>query len=180
MDSVELLLDAGGEDLLHRDWEALRQAGLPSQARHTAASNRPHITLLAARRIPDEYDGALAALADALPLPIHTAGLVLFPTRRGLVLARLGVVSGALLELHCAVHRVLAEVPEIAGNCVPDRWVPHLTLARGMDPAQVAHATGLLPADHGQLLLTTLRRWDSHEKATTVLGSGEERGDQDE
>lgn len=180
MDSVELLLDAGGEDLLHRDWEALRQAGLPSQARHTAASNRPHITLLAARRIPDEFDGALAALADALPLPIHTAGLVLFPTRRGQVLARLGVVSAALLELHRTVHRALGEVPDIAANCVPDRWVPHITLARGMSPAQVTEAVDLLPADHGRLLLTTVRRWDSHEKTTAMLGSGQERGHQNE
>ena len=172
MDSVELLLDVPGEELLHRDWDILKHAGLPSQARHTSASNRPHITLLAAPRIPAEHDGALAALAEALPLPIHIAGLVLFRTGRGQVLARLGVVSEALLELHRMVHSVLREVPDIAGNCVPDRWVPHLTLARGMDPAQAAQAIELLPADHGRLPLTALRRWDSHGKTTTPLGSG--------
>lgn len=172
MDSVELLFDARAEKLLHWDWDTLRQAGLPSQARHTAVSNRPHITLLAAPRIPAEYDGALAAFADFLPLPIHTAGLVLFGTGRGQVLARLGVVSEALLDLHRRVHSALREVPDVAGNCIPDRWVPHITLARGMNPSQVAQAIALLPSDRGQLPLTTMRRWDSHGKTTTPLGSG--------
>lgn len=172
MDSVELLLDLRGEGLLHRDWDLLRQAGLPSSGRHTAASNRPHITLLAAPRIPADQDGALAALAEALPLPISIAGLVLFRTGRGHVLARLGVVSAALLELHRTVHGILRDVPDIAGNCVPDRWVPHATLARGMTAAQVAQAMELLPQDHGQLQLAALRRWDSSAKTTTALASG--------
>lgn len=172
MDSVELLLDGPGEELLQRDWNILSQAGLPSQGRHTAASNRPHITLLAAPRIPAGYDDDLAALARVLPLPIHTAGLILLETGRGQVLARLGVVSGALLELHQTVHSALQRVPGIAANCVPDRWVPHITLARAMNPAQVAHAIDLLPGAHGQLSLATLRRWDSHEKTTTTFGSG--------
>lgn len=171
MDSVELLLEATGEELLRSDWDILKRAGLPSQARHTAASNRAHITLLAAPRIPAEYDSTLAALAEALPLPIHTAGLVLFRTGRGQVLARLGVVSRALYDFHRAVHQALDGVPGVTGNCVPDRWIPHITLARGMTPGQVAEALDLLPGDHGQLILPTLRRWDSHEKTTTALGS---------
>jgi 2'-5' RNA ligase len=171
IDSIELLSGEQSDELIRRDWALLQEAGLPSQARHTAASNRPHITLLAAPRIPAGHEDVLGALAGALPLPIHTAGLIIFRTGRGLVLARLGVVSGALLELHRMVHSALREVPDIAGNCVPNRWVPHITLARGMSPAQVAQATELLPGDHGQLLLTTLRRWDSHEKTTTPLGS---------
>lgn len=172
MDSVELLFEVHAEELLHRDWDILKQVGLPSQARHTADSNRPHITLLAAPRIPPGYDGALAALAELLPLPIHTTGLVLFGSGRGQVLARLGVVGEALLELHRMVHRALGEVPDVAANCIPDRWVPHVTIARRLNPVQVAQALELLPGDHGQLQLTTLRRWDSHEKTTTALGSG--------
>lgn len=180
MDSVEFLLDSRGESLLHRDWDILKQAGLPSQARHTAASNRPHITLLAAPRIPADHDSALAGLAEVLPLPIHTAGLVSFRTGRGHVLARLGVVNGALLELHRAVHEACRMVPDIAANCVPNRWVPHVTLARGMNSAQVAHALEVLPVDPGLLLLGSLRRWDSHAKTTTVLSSREEGGHEDE
>lgn len=169
MDSVELLLDEPGDELLRSDWDALKRAGLPSQASHSAASNRPHITLLAAPRIAADHDTALATIAQALPLPISIAGLVLFRTGRGHVLARLGVVSGALFELHRAVHHALGDVPDVAGNCVPDRWVPHITLARGMSPGQVDRAIDCLPALQGQLPLTTLRRWDSHEKTTTTL-----------
>lgn len=172
MDSVEFLLDGPAEDLLRRDWNLLLDAGLPSQARHTAESNRPHITLVAAPGIPDTWDGALTEVAGGLPLPLTIAGLVVFRTGRGHVLARLGVVSEALIGFHRSVHHVLQDVPAVAGNCLPGRWVPHLTLARGMAPAQIAQAMELLPAVQGPMLVTGLRRWNSHEKTTTPLTSG--------
>lgn len=180
MDSVELLLDLRAEKLLNRDWALLKEAELPSQGNHTGPSNRPHITVLAAPRIPAEHDQDLAMLADALPLSIHNAGLVIFRTGRGQVLTRLGVVSGALLKFHRSVHEILRDVPDVAGNCKPDRWIPHVTLARGMTSAQVGRAVDLLPADHGELRAVTLRRWDSHARTTTPLASGQDRGHQDE
>lgn len=172
MDSVELLLDSYSEDLVRRDWQMLADAGLPSQAQHTAASNRPHITLLAAPVIPAGYDAVLSTLGEVLPLRAHNAGLVVFRTGRRQVLARLVVVSGALAALHGSVHQALAGVPAPAGNCLPDRWLPHITLARGMSAAQTAQALELLAPDHGKLWLGGLRRWDSHAKTTTALASG--------
>jgi hypothetical protein len=71
---------------------------------------------------------------------------------------------------------VLREVPDVAGNCLPDRWVPHITLARGMTPGQVARATELLPPDHGLVPLPALRRWNSREKTTTALALHGEHG----
>lgn len=172
MDSVELLLGGDPEELLRRDWQLLQEAGLPSQARHTGTSNAPHVTLLAAPVIPAGTDAELSGLAAVLPLPMSIAGLVIFRTRRGHVLARLGVVSAALMELHRSVHHILADVPDIAGNCLPDRWVPHITLARGMSAGQAAQALELLPPDLGTVPVAALRRWDSHDRTTTALVSG--------
>ena len=56
--SVELLLEPEAERGVVRVWEALLEAGLPSQARHTAPSNRPHVTLVA-------EVGAETALSEA-------------------------------------------------------------------------------------------------------------------
>ncbi|GAB3533323.1 2'-5' RNA ligase family protein [Arthrobacter tecti] len=171
MDSVELLLNVEAEDLIRRDWAELLDAGLPSQARHTASSNRPHITLLAAPTVPGDEDAEFAGLAEALPITAHTAGLMVFRTGRGLVLARAVVVGVALLEVHRKVHEALADVPKIAENCVPGRWIPHLTLARGLSPDQLARAVEILPPDHGSIALAGLRRWDSHQRTTTALAS---------
>lgn len=172
MDSVELLLDESGEELIRQDWMKLLGAGLPSQARHTAASNRPHVTLLAAPSVPADHDAALSDLARALPLEAQSAGLVTFRTERGFVLARLVVVGGSLLELHRKVHAVLPNLPKVAPTSFPDRWVPHITLARGLGAEQLALAVELVAPDPGPLTLAHLRRWDSHQKTTTALGPG--------
>ncbi|NJC24072.1 2'-5' RNA ligase [Arthrobacter pigmenti] len=171
MDSIEILPDPHAEELIRRDWARLQDSDLPSQARHTAASNRPHITLLAAPAVPDHFDPALQGLNETLPIGAHTAGLMVFRTGRGLVLARAVVVGVALLELHRKVHQALADVPKIAENSVPGRWIPHLTLARGLSPDQLARAVEILPPDHGSITLAGLRRWDSHQRTTTALAS---------
>ena len=59
--SVELLLDVDLEDRILVEWRALEAAGLPSQARHTAPSNRPHVTVVAADRIDPASEPAVAA-----------------------------------------------------------------------------------------------------------------------
>lgn len=171
MDSVELLLEDSVEERLRADWATLLEANLPSQARHAAESNRPHITLLAAPAIPSDADLALAGIAHSLPLPMAVAGLVIFRTGRGHVLARLGVVSDALMHFHREIHQALGDVPNIAANCLPDRWVPHITLARGLSGEQISRALDLLPAEHGRVAVTSLRRWNSRDRTTTALAS---------
>lgn len=180
MDSIELLLDGHSEELIRRDWAILLDAGLPSQARHTGASNRPHITLLAAPAIPDTFDSALSALGHFLAIEATNAGLVVFRSGRRQVLARVVVVSGPLQQVHRSVHEALPSLPGIAANCLPDRWIPHITLARGMSADQIAQALELLPPDHGQVSLAGLRRWNSHEKTTTALASGQQGRHKDE
>ena len=62
--SVELLLEPEAERGMFRVWEALLEAGLPSQARNTAPSNRPHVTLVAVPRLTADAESAVAAAAS--------------------------------------------------------------------------------------------------------------------
>ena len=45
MFSIELVLAGAADQAVRDDWASLVRAGLPTQARHTGASNRPHLTL---------------------------------------------------------------------------------------------------------------------------------------
>ena len=89
MFSAELLFDPDSEQSVRDDWARLLDAGLPSAGRHTAPSNRPHITLV----VREWMDAAaLAPLADSLPIRLDLGGVLLFGHRDRFVLARQVVV----------------------------------------------------------------------------------------
>src|SRR5690349_4999578 len=99
--SVELLPDGELDAAVRAQWHRLAAAGLPSQARHRGASNRPHVTLAVSDRPwPPSVETALAATARPLPVPLRLGGLVVFPHGDRCVVARLVVPSAALLDLH--------------------------------------------------------------------------------
>jgi len=64
--SIELLLDSHSDAAIRAAWQALADAGLPSQVDVTSSTNRPHITLLAAERISPDVDEVLRGLASHL------------------------------------------------------------------------------------------------------------------
>lgn len=165
--SVELLFDAEAEATLRLAWDALAQAGLPSQARHTAASNRPHVTLAVAESIDPAVDGELAALTDLLPQDCVIGAPLLFGSGR-FTLARLIVPSAELLSLQARVHEICLPhmSPGPAPHTVPGRWTPHATLARRVNAAQLGAAVDLLP-DFGADVtgrVVALRRWDGDQR----------------
>ncbi|RFA09842.1 hypothetical protein B7R54_11970 [Subtercola boreus] len=206
MMSFELLLDPVTDARIRAEWQPLLDAGLPSQARHTGASNAPHLTLLAARAVhadlgPAEAPGAQAALdADATaaleadagsgpglehrPLPLTLQGFAVFgQPPSGLVLARLVVVSPRLLELHAAVHRRARGVVDLSAFSRPDAWLPHVTLASRLTPAQLADALTALAAEgwatHDLMAGTSwpsfagpLRHWNGDTKRLTLVPPG--------
>ena len=45
--ALELVPDDAGDHAVRRDWRALHDAGLASQLDHPAATNTPHVTVLA-------------------------------------------------------------------------------------------------------------------------------------
>ena len=90
---------------MRREWEALAAAGLPSLAHHTAASNRPHITMLVRAEL-ERFDAA--DLVALLPLPLILGGPMIFGAGEHRVLVRSVVPSEELLALHAAVHARVA------------------------------------------------------------------------
>ncbi|MET0704153.1 MAG: 2'-5' RNA ligase family protein [Mycobacterium sp.] len=172
--SVELLFDAETDAALRLVWDAMVDAGLPSQARHgNPATNRPHVTLTVTDRLAPEVDDELRGLADRLPLDCVVGAPLLFGTGRH-TLARLIVPSADLLALQLQVHQICVPhmTPGPAPHAVPGQWTPHATLARRITVGQVAEAfeAGMPTADlHGQFV--ALRRWDGDQRVEYLLFS---------
>ena len=160
--ALELVPDEAGQDLVRRDWQALRDAGLPSQLDHRGATNTPHVTVVSAPVLPEAaIDVAQVRLGSMLPVRARTAGLLLLGGRR--------VTLARALDLEDdVVRRVLAVRVQ-----VPDRqhvgWLPHVTLARRVAREDVQRAVDVL--GHGDVVLTftELRRWDPDLGAVTWL-----------
>lgn len=164
--SVELLLDPEAERRVREVWQALADAGLPSQARNLAPSNRPHITLVAVHELPDDADDRLPADVGELPVT-GTWGRVMEFGRGPWTVVRLVEPSAGMRALQERVARVCA-VPDHSLTA-PDHWTPHVTLARrvGEDAlsrvrAVVAGATDqAADRDSDPVLATGIRRWDA-------------------
>ncbi|WP_405218958.1 2'-5' RNA ligase family protein [Agrococcus sp. Ld7] len=183
--SIELLLDEAAEARIRAEWEALAAAGMSSMAGHEAASNRPHVTLLA-RRTPVPRRLRLSAMS--LPLPLQLGPPLLFGDGDRRVLARSIVPTAGLLALQ---HAVLVAVggggdDERAGedaarhehaprddaeHFAPGRWTPHVTLARRIRLVDLPGALRLLgpPIDAQGV---TLRRWDAATATVSRIDLG--------
>ena len=164
--SVELVPDDTVDRAVREDWSRLIGAGLPSSGRNPAPSNRPHITVA----VRDHVEPAvLADMADLLPLPLELGGVLLFGRSPRLVLTRQVVVGAQLLAFHAAVARRIGPPEPHYANTAPDRWSPHLTLARGLDADRLARALQEveLPQVRGEAV--GLRVWDAAAKRITTL-----------
>jgi hypothetical protein len=162
MHALELLPDDAGRDVVRRDWQALRDAGLPSQLDHRGATNSPHVTVLAAPALDtDDERRAADLLAPLLPAPARASGIALLGGNRVSVVRVLDVpdaLVGAVLDLRSQVR----DVQHLG-------WLPHVTLARRIDRADVGRAVEVLGHDDVVLALTSLRRWDPDAGIVTTL-----------
>ncbi|WP_051478420.1 2'-5' RNA ligase family protein [Arthrobacter sp. H5] len=165
---MELLLHGSAEELIRAEWRRLAEAGLPSLASHTAASNRPHVTLAAAPAIPGDHDHLLGDVFRRW-LDLRFGGHAIFATGHYFVLARLVMASDILLDVHARIHRILEEVPGMARNTIPGFWTPHVTIARRMSAAQVGAGLTLLGTNSFEAGVGGIRRWDSHERTVISL-----------
>ena len=170
--SVELLPDHDTERRIRGIWDALTDAGLPSQASVSSDSNRPNITLVAARAIDEATDHALRGLAaDRLPLTVELGAPVVFGGRTATV-ALLVVPTADLLSAHSAVVETVAEsAADPVAHSDPGAWTAHVTVARRVPFEQLADVVRLV-VDHrveGTVRLDGLRRWDSDARTVTDL-----------
>ncbi|MCG5433521.1 2'-5' RNA ligase family protein [Mycobacterium sp. MYCO198283] len=164
--SIELIPDADIEAQLWRDWRLLAEAGLPSQLSVRSESNRPHVTVTVASSFGAGVDAALSEVFDLLPLPCVVGAPLLFGTSRFTV-ANLVVPSPQLLAFHAAVNRCCRpHAPDgLLDHAEPGRWTPHLTLARRVEPAQLAQVAPLI-ARRTELAgqFTGLRHWNGNQR----------------
>jgi len=168
--SVELLFDQETDDAIRRQWAALAESGLPSQAHHRSPTNRPHVTLTVAERVEPVVDVDLRELAERLPLPCRIGAPLVFG-HRSLVLARLIVPDRGLLEFHASVDAICA--PHLPSgpfpHARPGQWTPHVTLARRLAPADLAAALDVVSSDAADAAFAGLRRWDGDARVDTVI-----------
>lgn len=171
--SVELLLDPAAERSVRDDWLQLVEAGLPSQARHTGPTNRPHITLAVARALDADQESAVTtAVSGALPLTIRLGALLVFGPGP-FILCRLVVPGTELLALQQRVLDAIGPTSSVIPHQEPGAWTAHVTLARRLAPDQLASAVQLLaPMTDISAAACTVRRWDGERKlAWTVADS---------
>jgi 2'-5' RNA ligase len=146
--SIELTLDAGADAAVRELWQALSEAGVPSQAGHRSPTNRPHVTVTVAAQLSADAEADLVQVVDRLPLPCRLGAPMVFG-RGPYTLVLLVIPSPELLDLHVEVNRIC--LPHMQSgplaHAMPGQWTPHVTLARRM-------------------------RADLLEQALTVVGTG--------
>ncbi len=170
-----MLLEPEAERGVVRVWEALSEAGLPSQARHTAPSNRPHTTLVAVPDLSTEAESAVAAaVRGRLPVDAVWGDVTLFG-RGPWVLVRLLEPSDGMRVLQAAVAAACGVPSDSLSS--PDRWAPHVTLARRVAQADVDQAVALVTtlvqreAPPGvPVVASAVRRWDGSRRVEWEVG----------
>lgn len=165
--ALELSFRPCDEEAVIAQWEALRGAGLPSQADHSSMANAPHVTFVAANHIsPDAVDRARDLVGPLLPARLEVRGFVLFGYGSRSTLALLVEPDSALAE---AVARVRACVPEERHPV----WTPHVTLARRVPRSRLATAFEVLNAADGprELVCDRVRWWDPYEQVIDDVAS---------
>jgi hypothetical protein len=160
--ALELVPDDAGQSAVRRLWDDLLDAGLPSQALHTKASNAPHVTVVEAAELPDAaIDVARARLRPLLPSQVEARGVLVLGGER-VTLALPVQLDDDLLRRALAVR---VQVPERAHH----GWLPHLTLARRFERADLPRALEVLGAPDLTLTLVEVRRWDPDKGHVTAL-----------
>lgn len=164
--SVEMLLDDAAESAIRAEWQALADVGFSSLARHTAQSNRPHITALVRSELAGLELGSLFA-CPALPVTLGSPLLFGGSDRR--ILVRSVVPTADLMRLHATIHDAVG-AEDNAPLTEPDSWTPHVTLARRLRLTDLPGALPLL-GEPVQGHVTALRLWDSGTRSVTHLGN---------
>lgn len=137
-------------------WEALKAAGLPSQAEHRSMTNAPHLTVVAAVHVPEAaVEVARDAVGPLLPTRIVVRGLVLFGQGARVTVAHLVEPDAALAT---AAATVRGSVPDLRHPV----WTPHVTLARRVPRTVLQEVLEVLHATDApdELVCDRLRWWD--------------------
>ena len=166
--ALELSFDEASAAAVVAQWEALRAAGLPSQADHRSMTNAPHLTLVAAAPVdPSVVAPAVELVRPLLPARLSVRGLLVLGDGPRVTLAHLVEPDAALAD---ATARLRALVPGLRHPV----WTPHVTLARRVPRRRLAEALDVLqdaPAVR-DLVADRLRWWDPVAGVVETVCSG--------
>lgn len=133
-----LRFDAATERAIIDLWIALAEEGIELVG---LSGHRPHITVTAYEA--DEVESYIPLLAEfaetTAPFPLRFDAVGVFPNNGVVYLAP--TVSEALRATHRSLLAQLGgpdRPPVQHEQLLPDRWIPHCTLAAGADPGTVA------------------------------------------
>jgi 2'-5' RNA ligase len=122
-------------------WRRLDQAGVTG----TPKTWPPHVTFAAAKSIPRKTRDALKDELRTLAIPsLWLSNLGTFPNTENVLMLG-AVVDTELLAVHSAIHDVLAgQVQSPFAYYMPGSWVPHCTLAQGVEHHQMVEGFAAL------------------------------------
>ncbi|PWR04997.1 hypothetical protein DKT68_29485 [Micromonospora acroterricola] len=168
MRTVELICSAEVDAEVRAVWDRLAAAGLPSLARNTHPTNRPHLTLAAVDEFPPGAEHRLADLFDAaLPVPVTLDRIVVLDGSAPLVwLVR---PTPALTALHAAVWDVLADAPGHRAWHAPGAWVPHLSVALRFRNADLRLARAVAGGQRPTGAFVGARSYNGADRSTAPL-----------
>lgn len=170
MRTVELVCSPALDTAVRKAWHRLAAAGLPSLARNTHPSNRPHLTLASVTEFPPGASARLAALMNAaLPLPVRLGEIAVLDGSAPLVW--LVHADPDLVALHAEVWTVLADADGRNPWHEPGRWTPHLSLALRFRDADQALARAVVGPGHPTGSLVAARSYDSADRSTVALSA---------
>jgi 2'-5' RNA ligase len=141
--AVELLFDDAAAASVRELWARLDAAGIASLSTASHRRHRPHVTLLNAS-ILDVTSPLIETLRPLVGTDLFFDSLATFPgTASVLFLGARATLP--LLSAHAAVHELISsEQTELWQRYRPGMWVPHCTLAGGLDSTAISRAFGLL------------------------------------
>jgi 2'-5' RNA ligase len=166
--ALEFYFDGEADAAVRGLWRRLDDGGVPSLGTRTHGRHRPHVTFALAGAVPAATREALRADLRLLSIPrLWLSTLSAFDG----VLMLSAVVDTELLAVHSTVHDVLAKrVKQPVAYYLPGSWVPHCTLAQGLEPAQMtAGFAALYPVGSIRARITEIAVVDTHTGEADVL-----------
>lgn len=137
--ALEFFFDDDADRAVRGLWRRLDRAGVPSLGKRTHREHRPHVSFASAGSIPAATRDALRHDVAGLSIPRLWLSTLSAFSSADAVLMLAAVVDTELLAVHSAVHDVLAgRVRQPSAYYLPGSWVPHCTLAQGLEPGEMA------------------------------------------
>lgn len=141
--AIEVNLDPEADAQVRSIWRSLDARGVQSLGSVPGTEYRPHLSLAVFKDLSDATavsDALAPALSTCQGMPLSLASLGFFVGPESV--AFLGVTpTERLLTMHRQVHHVLHGLTTDSWQLYePEKFVPHCTLAMGVDDAASVHA----------------------------------------